>query len=211
MPWRSKTLTKYVVGGSDDASVDSDNGLQRVGAGLNVGGLGNSVGGEASDEGLFGPVATNWQSHSDLEDSNVVQFPGSHSDRTQGALDLGASQVPRGPTLPQANFEQHLSHAFLSTRGSLKVFMPWEKGVFKSIFKKPGSSRNDLFGQPKQWVDHCAESAVESLEELATANNSRPQLVGAFFEHALTSGSDQSFFSNGRIYWSQLLRSGFAS
>ena len=129
IPWRANTLTKYVVGGSDVASVDSDNGLQRVGADLNVGGLGNSVSGEASDEGLFGPVATNWQSNSDLEDSNLVQFPGSHLDRTQGALDLGASQVPRGPTLPQANFEQHLSHAFLSTRGSLKVLMPWEKGV----------------------------------------------------------------------------------
>ena len=72
--------------------------------------------------------------------------------------------------------------------------MPWEKGVFKSILKKPGSNRNDLFVQPKQWVDHCAESAVESLEDLAKANDSRPQLVGAFFEHALTSGSDQSFF-----------------
>ena len=187
-------MTKYVVGGSDDASVESDNVLQRVGDGLDVEGPGNSIGGEASDEGLLGPVDAMWQSNSDLEDSNFLQFQGSHSDRTQGALDLGASQVPRGPRLPQAKFEQHLSHAFLSTRGSLKVFMPWEKGVFKSIFKKPGSNRNDLFVQPKQWVDHCAESAVESLEDLAKANDSRPQLVGAFFEHALTSGSDQSFF-----------------
>ena len=49
MPWRSKTLTKYVVGGSDDASVDSDNGWQRVGVDLDVGSLGNPVGAAASD------------------------------------------------------------------------------------------------------------------------------------------------------------------
>ena len=41
MPWRAKTLTKYVVGGSDDASVESDNVLQRVGDGLDVEGPGN--------------------------------------------------------------------------------------------------------------------------------------------------------------------------
>ena len=50
MPWRSKTLTKYVVGGSDDASVDSDNGWQRVGVDLDVESPGNPVGAAASDE-----------------------------------------------------------------------------------------------------------------------------------------------------------------
>ena len=53
-----------------------------------------------------------------------------------GALDLQAKLVPRGHTLSEASFEQHLSHAFLSTRGPVKVVMPWEKGVFKKIFKK---------------------------------------------------------------------------
>ena len=193
MPWRSKTLTKYVVGGSDDASVDSDNGLQRVGVAVDVGSLGNPVGAAASD-GLFGSDSTNWHCNSDLDESSALHFAGGHLDRTQGAIDLGASQVPRGPTLPQENFEQYLSHAFLSTRGSLKVCMPWEKGVFKSIFKKPDSSRLEWVGQPRQWVEHCVESAVEPMEELSMAMCSRPQLVGAFFEHALTSGSDQSFF-----------------
>ena len=112
MPWRSKTLTKYVVGGSDDASVDSDNGWQRVGVDLDVGSLGNPVGATASDEAVFGPDSTNWHGNSDLDESSVVQLAGEHLDKTQGALDLGASQVPRGPTLAQENFEQFLSHAF---------------------------------------------------------------------------------------------------
>jgi hypothetical protein len=72
--------------------------------------------------------------------------------------------------------------------------MPWEKGVFKSIFKKPDSSRLEWVAQPRQWVEHCVESAAEPMEELSMAMCSRRQLVGAFFEHALTSGSDQSFF-----------------
>ena len=211
MPWRAKTLTKYVVGGSDDASVESDNVLQRVGDGLDVEGPGNSIGGEASDEGLLGPVDAMWQSNSDLEDSKFLQFQGSHSDRTQGALDLGASQVPRGPTLPQAKFEQHLSHAFLSTRGSLKVFMPWEKGVFKSIFESLGqlgmiclSSQNNgsitalnlLWNRWKIWQ--------------------RPTTVGRnwwgpFSSMLSLQGRISRFFSKGRTCWSQLLRSGFAS
>ena len=72
--------------------------------------------------------------------------------------------------------------------------MPWEKGVFKSIFKKPDSGRLEWAGQPRQWVEHCMEAAVEPLDELSVAMCSRPQLVGAYFEHALASGSDQSFF-----------------
>ena len=194
MPWRSKTLTKYVVGGSDDASVDSDNGWQRVGVDLDVGSLGNPVGAAASDEVVFGPDSANWHGNSDLDESSVVHFAGAHLDKTQGAMDLGASQVPRGPKLSQENFEQFLSHAFLSTRGSMKVRMPWEKGVFKSIFKKPDSGRLEWAGQPRQWVEHCMEAAVEPLDELSVAMCSRPQLVGAYFEHALASGSDQSFF-----------------
>ena len=194
MPWRSKTLTKYVVGGSDDASVDSDNGWQRVGVDLDVGSPGNPVGAAASDEVVFGPGSADWHCNSDLDDSSVVHGAGGQLDKTQGAIDLGASQVPRGPTLSQDNFEQFLSHAFLSTRGSLKVRMPWEKGVFKSIFKKPDSGRLEWAGQPRQWVEHCMEAAVEPLDELSVAMCSRPQLVGAYFEHALASGSDQSFF-----------------
>ena len=49
MPWRSKTLTKYVVGGSDDASVDSDNGWQRVEWTSTLGALVTQLGLQASD------------------------------------------------------------------------------------------------------------------------------------------------------------------
>ena len=125
-----------------------------------------------------------------------VHGAGGQLDKTQGAIDLGASQVPRGPTLSQGQFlNSSCPHAFLSTRGSLKVRMPWGKsGVFKSIFKKPDSGRLEWAGQPRQWVEHCMEAAVEPLDELSVAMCSRPQLVGAYFEHALASGSDQSFF-----------------
>ena len=194
MPWRTKTLTRYVPGGSDDASVDSANGCQHDAVSLDAGSLGKPERDTFLSEELFGPLSEVFQCSGNSLESNLDGLAGGRFENAQGALDLGASQVPRGPTLSQASFEQYLSHAFLSTRGSLKICMPWEKGVFKSIFKKPGCSRIEAFDQPKQWVDHSPDLAVESLDDMAASASSRPPMVGAFFEHALVSGSDKSFF-----------------
>ncbi|CAL1145278.1 unnamed protein product [Cladocopium goreaui] len=71
--------------------------------------------------------------------------------------------------------------------------MPWEKGVFKKIFKKPESLLHNVFKQPRQWVGLDVVPEAETMDEFSSAVGSRHQLVGAFYEHALSSISDQSF------------------
>ena len=195
MPWRANTLTKFAVGKSDDATSDSDRGLEHVGLEPSAVKPGQLHGAGASEDILFGVFAE------DVHETGCNEFqweePGLVKGRCsprQGALDLKAKLVPRGPTLNEASFEQHLSHAFLSTRGQVKVVMPWEKGVFKKIFKKqPEDQLQNLFKQPRHWVGLDAVPEVETSEELSSATGSRHQLVGAFYEHALSSVSDQSF------------------
>ena len=53
-----------------------------------------------------------------------------------GAELLGASQVPRGPVLDDANFSQMVANAFIHNREPMRVQMPWEKGVGKLLFNK---------------------------------------------------------------------------
>ena len=195
MPWRANTLTKFSVGKSDDACSESDWGFAQVGLEPSAENPVQLQGAGALEDNLFGSFA---------EDVHEIGCNGSQSDDLgfvegrciprQGALDLKAKLVPRGPTLNEASFEQHLSHAFLSTRGQVKVVMPWEKGVFKKIFKKqPEDQLQNLFKQPRHWVGLDAVPQVETSEELSSATGSRHQLVGAFYEHALSSVSDQSF------------------
>ena len=195
MPWRANTLTKFAVGKSDDATSDSDRGLEHVGLDPSAVKPGQLHGAGASEDILFGVFAEDVHETEcnvfQLEEPDLVK--GRCSPR-KGALDLKAKLVPRGPTLNEASFEQHLSHAFLSTRGQIKVVMPWEKGVFKKIFKKqPEDQLQSLFKQPRHWVGLDAVPEVETSEELSSATGSRHQLVGAFYEHALSSVSDQSF------------------
>ena len=109
------------------------------------------------------------------------------------ALDLGASQVPRGPVLSEASFEQFLTQAYLNTRGPVTVKMLWERGVFKQIFKKPLSDLQHVFQQPRVWVSQSLDHDVEKLNELQGQADERPELVGGFFERALTAVSDVSF------------------
>ena len=195
MPWRANTLTKFSVGKSDNACSESDWGFAQVGLEPSAENPVQLQGAGALEDNLFGSFA---------EDVHETGCNGSQSDDLgfvegrciprQGALDLKAKLVPRGPTLNEASFEQHLSHAFLSTRGQVKVVMPWEKGVFKKIFKKqPEDQLQNLFKQPRHWVGLDAVPQVETSEELSSATGSRHQLVGAFYEHALSSVSDQSF------------------
>ena len=47
--------------------------------------------------------------------------------------------------------------------------MPWEKGVFKKIFKKPDDHLQNLFKQPRQWVGLDAVPEVETRDELSSA------------------------------------------
>ena len=86
-----------------------------------------------------------------------------------------------------------LSHAYLATRGQLTVKMPWERGVFKKVFQKPATGIQHVFQQPRVWVNNNRESVAETLEDLHESTPKRPELVGAFFEHALTAVSDLSF------------------
>ena len=195
MPWRANTLTKFAVGKSDDASNDSDQGFELVGLDPSAVKPGQLHGAGTSEDAPFGVFAEDVHETGcnvfQLEEPDLVK--GRCSPR-KGALDLKAKLVPRGPTLNEASFEQHLSHAFLSTRGQIKVVMPWEKGVFKKIFKKqPEDQLQNLFKKPRHWAGLDAVPEVETSEELSSATGSRHQLVGALYEHALSSVSDQSF------------------
>ena len=194
MPWRSRTLTKYSVGSAENVNSDSDFDFQHVGDDPRADSPGNLHVAGFSAESLFGDLSN------DVHESGCKEFQlddfipveGKCMPR-QGALDLSAKLVPRGPIVKEASFEQHLSHAFLSTRGPLKVVMPWEKGVFKKVFKKSENQLQTLFKQPRQWVGLDVVPEVETIDELSSAVGSRHQLAGAFYEHALSSISDQSF------------------
>ena len=186
-------MTKYSVGSTENANSDSDFDFQHVGNEPSVDSHGNLSGAGFSEENLVGDLAIG-VSEIGCKDSHFdcISFEG-NSVSQQGALNLSAKLVPRGPTLMEASFEQHLSHAFLSTRGPLKVVMPWEKGVFKKVFKKPENLLHNVFKQPRQWVGLDVVPEVETMDEFSSAVGSRHQLVGAFYEHALSSISDQSF------------------
>ena len=186
-------MTKYSVGPTENANSDSDFECQHVGNEPSVDSHGNAFGAGFSEENPFGDFAID-VSETGCKDSHFDCIPlEGNSLSQQGALDLSAKLVPRGPTLTEASFEQHLSHAFLSTRGPLKVVMPWEKGVFKKVFKKPENLLHNVFKQPRQWVGLDVVPEVETMDEFSSAVGSRHQLVGAFYEHALSPISDQSF------------------
>ena len=122
MPWRSNTLTKFSVGKSDDAGSDSDWVFLHVGLEPRADSPGKLHGAGTSEENLFGNFAEDvhetgckglqWDDCSFVEGQRMSK---------QGALDLKAKLVPRGPTLNEASFEQHLSHAFLSTEDQSRL------------------------------------------------------------------------------------------
>ena len=200
MPWRAKTLTEYKL--SETASPDSVNALQfsdSVGLKLDAprGSCGNSKAECSNDYGLSG--SDNFEDGLFGQEEAVQSPAGSNFLEAQcvskdvAVMSLGASVVPRGPVITHASFEQLLTNAFIGTKGQLAVKMPWEKGVFKQIFKKPGSNFQPVVQHPRVWVSHDPSSFAETLEELHSVNVKGPELVGAFFEHALTTVSDTSF------------------
>ena len=199
MPWRVKTLTEYRTSegaspeGTDNMPVSDDLSLSVAEQ------LGNAEtsdflsGGGALDDGAFGDGELG--RHELPWDSTTGPNHGQAQlvSRNCAALALGASQVPRGPVISESSFEQLLSHAYLGTRGQLTVKMPWERGVFKKVFQKPATGIQHVFQQPRIWVNYNLESVAETLEDLHEPTAKRPELVGAFFEHALTAVSDLSF------------------
>lgn len=194
MPWRSRTLTKYSVGSADNVNSDSDFDFQHVGDERKAASPGMELGVGYSEESLFGDLSHGMHDPLDkvFQSDDLKLVEGSSMQR-QGALDLRAKLVPRGPTLKEGSFDQHLSHAFHSTRGPWKVEMPWEKGVFKKVFRKAESPLQNLFKQPRQWVGLDILPEAETMDDLSSAVGSRHQLVGALYEHALSSVSDHSF------------------
>jgi hypothetical protein len=199
MPWRLKTLTEYKA--SEGASPDnSDQMPVSDGTGLNlVGQHGNvetsdvfSSGYTLDDTGFGGNEPCGFDVTLESP-TGSNPFEAQQVSRNSAVVALGASQVPRGPVISESSFEQLLSHAYLGTRGPLTVKMPWERGVFKKIFQKPASGIQHVFQQPRVWVNYNLDSVAETLEDLRGSTVSQPELVGAFFEHALTAVSDMSF------------------
>ena len=199
MPWRLKTLTEYKA--SEGASPDNSDQLPvSDGTGLNlVGQHGNvetsdvfSSGYTLDDTGFGGNEPCGFDLTLESP-TGSNPFEAQQVSRNSAVVALGASQVPRGPVISESSFEQLLSHAYLGTRGPLTVKMPCERGVFKKIFQKPASGIQHVFQQPRVWVNYNLDSVAETLEDLRGSTVSQPELVGAFFEHALTAVSDMSF------------------
>ena len=199
MPCRSKTLTEYRT--SETASPDSSGNLP-VSDGISWSMVEHHGTVETSDAPSCGYAVhdnaigdgepcrhdVSWESP-----TGSIHGEAQPVSRNSTALELGASQVPRGPVISESSFEQLLSHAYLGTRGPLTVKMPWERGVFKKISQKPATGIQHVFQQPRVWVNYNLDSVAENLEDLQESTVRRPELAGAFFEHALTAVSDISF------------------
>ena len=194
MPWRANTLTKFSVGNSDDACSESDWNVTPVELDALAAGPGKIGEAGTSEDDLFGNFGMDaLETDGNGCQSEDLPLGEGRCRPNSGALDLEARIVPRGPTINESSFEQHLAHSFLTTRGPLRVTMPWEKGVFGKIFKKHDDHLQNLFKRPRHWVGLDAVPEVEAAEELSTAAGSRHRLVGAFYEHAISSMSDHSF------------------
>ena len=200
MPWRVNTLTEYKAtdGLHAEVAAPSSEGTKPGDDAKEPGEDAGSVelfsyeGEPAFDSGHF--------------DDNFLEFEGqceslagSHdfdtplADRVKVSLDLGASQVPRGPVMSEAGFDQFLTHAFLRTRGPLAVKMPWERGVFGKIFNKSATDLQPVFQQPRVWVCQNLDLVEDKKDDIQDNAAGGSELVGAFFERALTAVSDMSF------------------
>ena len=65
--------------------------------------------------------------------------------------------------------------------------------MFRKIFKKQSNDLQHVFQQPRVWACQNLDPAEEKLDELQGPTGGSPELVGAFFERALTTVSDMSF------------------
>ena len=112
MPWRTKTLTEYKPSSASSCSGEN------FGQNVDEAALDELLGEDASELGF-----EDWELAGDFSQSidPAVAPPSS------GALELGATQVPRGLVLDDGNFSQMVSNAFISCREQLKVQMPWEE------------------------------------------------------------------------------------
>ena len=71
--------------------------------------------------------------------------------------------------------------------------MPWEKGPFKHIFKKPGVVEQPVVQQPRAWVGIDAEPEAVGPELVAELSDIPGNLSGAVFEQAISGVSGKTF------------------
>ena len=108
MPWRSKTLTEYKPGIYDENAdiFGADNDPENLNRLFEPKGVDAEMEYEPTEHGL-----EEWE----LADF-AHEFSDPSSKRFADSTELGATQVPRGTTLDDANFSQFLANAFESNR-----------------------------------------------------------------------------------------------
>ena len=179
MPWRTNTLTEYKPSSASSCSGEN------FGQNVDEAALDELLGDDANELGF-----EDWDLAGDFSQS----IDSASAPTGSGALELGATQVPRGPVLDDGNFAQMVSNAFISGREQLKVQMPWEKGISKTIFGSKIGKVAPLQFQAKQWVS--AELPCTGSEELQRGpmvEDPRDVLVGALHEQVLSAISDKQF------------------
>ena len=179
MPWRIKTLTEFKPSSASSCS------REVFGQDSDEAGLDELLGDDLNDVGF-----EDWELAGDFSQSCEPAV----EPCSVGALELGATQIPRGPVLDDGNFSQMVTNAFICGREPLKIQMPWEKGVSKTIFSKKLGTVAPLPVQAKHWVSAelpCTGS--EALRSEKMVDDPREVLVGALHEKVLSAISDKQF------------------
>ena len=185
MPWRLKTLTEFKPSSASSSSREV---------------LDQGVGETASDEPLGDDLESLGFEDWELAGDFCQPLEPSALTCSGGALELGASQVPRGPVIDDDNFSQMISNAFISHREQLKIQMPWEKGVSKIIFGKKVGTVEPVSRQAKHWVSsELPRAGSEDLQPGQPVEDPRHLLVGALYEKILSAVSDKQFHEKGKI------------
>ena len=193
MPWRTKTLTQFRSPPEEDA--ETDFGFEHVGGpslqtGDNLDLFGGD--GECDNFDMDGTAIAFDVVQNEITGSSNPSRGRSKS--RASAIDLGASQISRGPVLDDENFCQMLHDSFLKTAEPMSVLMPWEKGVAKRIFSKGQNDPAVPKQQMKGWVRTDGILPAETIEPGSTMVEAPSvKLSGAIFERALSAVSDKHF------------------
>eukprot|EP00435_Cladocopium_sp_Y103_P073353 s444_g43.t1 len=140
MPWRKNTLTRFRSPGSVHSVEASADAASEVSCGYSMS--------EPIPSELFGETGGNLEAT--MLDAVLDEEP--EEGPLNSVTDLGASTVPRRPTLADDSFSQMLASSFIRNRKRPAVLMPWDKGVAKKIFSKASVVPEPLAAISADWV-----------------------------------------------------------
>eukprot|EP00435_Cladocopium_sp_Y103_P005013 s4862_g1.t1 len=190
MPWRTQTLTPFRSSGSNSENVS----CQSVCSVDDLHSLESNPQTEAAVEDLNALFGT------DELDFDLALMPGDGDldeqqpeDQKSSALDLGATLVPREPTLSDDQFSMLLAHSFINTRKRPSLLMPWEKGVAKKIFCRDKAVPKPESQETVGWVRLDGAAFLHSEEVVDVAAGHDMEMPCHYFEKAISAISDKSF------------------